>query len=224
MITTNENVELREYLQRVVGYCLLGKAPEKFLWFLYGPGATGKTTFLCGLLTAFGDYGAYTAFDTWTLGKREYSSHRGRLEKSHYIVRKDLTHLEKTRLVISDDAYESAIFDEDLLKTITNGGGRLTCARKHSGNYQFEIRFKLIIATNYIPAIRDETLRERIKLIPFDNVIPEQIRDPDFSLISSSGEAIMSWAVEGFRKYKERGFGTCEAVEKATAKLDQLIN
>ena len=39
---TMRNEELQIYLQKLCGYCLIGKRNEQFIIFVVGPGANGK--------------------------------------------------------------------------------------------------------------------------------------------------------------------------------------
>ena len=48
--------EEQAYLQKWAGYMLWGGAPEEKLLFLYGPGGTGKGTFINTIAYALGDY------------------------------------------------------------------------------------------------------------------------------------------------------------------------
>ena len=52
--------ELIAYLQRAVGYSLTGLTTEQALFFLYGNGANGKSTFLGVVLSLLGDYATQT--------------------------------------------------------------------------------------------------------------------------------------------------------------------
>lgn len=54
---TGGDVELAAYLQRVVGYVVSGRMDEEALFFLLGPAASGKSTFVRVLLDVLGDYG-----------------------------------------------------------------------------------------------------------------------------------------------------------------------
>ncbi|MEQ1729535.1 MAG: hypothetical protein ABL982_14260, partial [Vicinamibacterales bacterium] len=47
--------DLRDFLQRAVGYSLFGLTSEQVAFLLYGHGANGKSTFLVALRAAFGD-------------------------------------------------------------------------------------------------------------------------------------------------------------------------
>lgn len=53
----NEQDDLIQYIQRLVGYSLTGDTREQCLVFLYGSGANGKSTFVETLMELFGDYG-----------------------------------------------------------------------------------------------------------------------------------------------------------------------
>src|SRR5512132_2093506 len=53
---TNEDLELQKYLQRVAGYCLTGHTSEHAMFFLYGTGANGKSTFINTASYIWGDY------------------------------------------------------------------------------------------------------------------------------------------------------------------------
>jgi putative DNA primase/helicase len=48
---------MRLFLQRAVGYSLSGSTKEQCLFFLYGSGANGKSTFLKVIQTMLGEYG-----------------------------------------------------------------------------------------------------------------------------------------------------------------------
>ena len=51
----NDNKELCAYLQRAVGYALTGDVSEQVMFFLYGTGANGKSTFLETIRAMLGD-------------------------------------------------------------------------------------------------------------------------------------------------------------------------
>src|SRR5262249_4307589 len=63
---TNYQGELSAYLQRVAGYSLTGSTQEHALFFLYGLGANGKTTFLNAITACAGDYHRTAPIETFT--------------------------------------------------------------------------------------------------------------------------------------------------------------
>ena len=55
---TDENEELKSFLQRAAGYTLSGNTSEEVLFMVYGVTASGKTTFLETLKSILGEYAA----------------------------------------------------------------------------------------------------------------------------------------------------------------------
>ena len=55
---TAGDAELQAFLQRACGYSLTGLTVEHALFFLYGTGANGKSTFVETLRGIMGDYAA----------------------------------------------------------------------------------------------------------------------------------------------------------------------
>jgi putative DNA primase/helicase len=49
------DAELCEFLQRAAGYSLTGSVREEVLFFIHGPGGSGKSTFLEALKATLGD-------------------------------------------------------------------------------------------------------------------------------------------------------------------------
>ena len=57
--------KVRAFVKRAVGYAASGDTREEALFFLHGPPATGKSTFLEALKGALGDYAMTANFDTF---------------------------------------------------------------------------------------------------------------------------------------------------------------
>src|SRR5207302_1305515 len=109
------NRDLIGYLQRVVGYCLTADVSEQALWFLYGDGSNGKSTFLLTILAMLGDYGMQAVSDLLLQKHNE----------SHPTERADLF---GRRLVATIEVDEGRRIAEALMKQMT-GGDRIR-ARK----------------------------------------------------------------------------------------------
>jgi len=52
----DENQEMIDYLQKIVGNCLTGSISERAIFIFYGHGRNGKSTFLRVLQDLMGDY------------------------------------------------------------------------------------------------------------------------------------------------------------------------
>ena len=60
-----DNVNLRQYLHRLMGYAVTGDTSEEVLIFIYGPSRSGKGTFLNTIHTVLGPLAASTDMDTF---------------------------------------------------------------------------------------------------------------------------------------------------------------
>src|SRR5262249_50744811 len=63
---TGGDADLILFLRRMAGYSLTGSTEEHALFFLYGLGANGKSTFLNAITAAAGDYHCTTPIETFT--------------------------------------------------------------------------------------------------------------------------------------------------------------
>lgn len=64
-----DNRSLVQFLQRAIGYALTGSTREQVLFFLYGTGANGKSTFIETCRQLLGDYAQQADFDTFVTKK-----------------------------------------------------------------------------------------------------------------------------------------------------------
>ena len=82
-------------------------------------------------------------------------------------------------------------------------------------------RSKLFINTNYLPAVSDVTLFDsgRIRIIPFERHFAENEQDRSLKAYFARPEnlsAILNWAIDGLKAYKEMGLAEPDAVKEAT--------
>jgi len=202
---TRGDAELEAYLQRVVGYCLTGVTSEHALFFLYGTGANGKSVFVTTVSGILGDYATVAPMDMFmaTMGERHPT---------------DMAGLRGARLVTATETEQGRRWAESKLKTLT-GGDKITARFMRQDFFEFIPQFKLIIAGNHKPAIRnvDEAMRRRLHLIPFTVTIPPSQRDqklPEKLLAERDG--ILAWAVDGCREWQRIGLKPPAAVAAAT--------
>jgi putative DNA primase/helicase len=200
------NTGLVSYLQRVVGYCLTGDVSEQSLWFLYGLGANGKSTFLMALLALLADYGMQAVSDLLMAKHNE----------SHPTERADLF---GKRFVATIEAEEGKRMAEALMKQLT-GADKVRARRMRQDFFEFTPTHKILLAANHKPTVRgtDYAVWRRIKLIPFTVTIPEAQKDkrlPD--KLQAEGPGILAWAVRGCLDWQREGLAEPEEVRKATA-------
>jgi P4 family phage/plasmid primase-like protien len=202
---TRDDVELQAYLQRVLGYCLTGITSEHALFFLYGTGANGKSVFVNTIAAILGDYATVAPMDMFmaATGERHPT---------------DMAGLRGARLVTATETEQGRRWAESKLKALT-GGDKITARFMRQDFFEFVPQFKLVVAGNHKPAIRnvDEAMRRRLHLIPFTVTIPPNRRDqklPEKLLAERDG--IMAWALDGCRDWHASGLKPPAVVAAAT--------
>jgi P4 family phage/plasmid primase-like protien len=206
------DLAVRQYLQRLAGYTLLGANPERKLIFLIGPSSTGKTTFL-KLLTA--------VLGSGTAGPFSLSLFR---DKGHDAPRPDMLVALGRRFIHTTEASTEWKLHADTIKHIT-GGDQLTARGMFSNKFTERVAtFTPWIATNAYPRIEhaDPALWRRLVAVRFDNVVPDADDNPEFTLDFPAAQraGILRWAVDGYRTYCVKGLGDAPAaVTKATEQL-----
>mgnify|MGYP000317102185 CR=1 FL=1 len=202
---TQGDREYAEYLQRFAGYCLTGSTQEHALFFLYGTGANGKSVFVNTLFTLLGDYAANAPMDTFmeTRGDRHPT---------------DLAGLRGSRFVGATETEQGRRWNESKIKEIT-GGDRVSARFMRQDFFTYVPQFKLVIAGNHKPAIRniDEAMRRRLHLIPFTITVPPEKRDKQLQTkLLAEANGIFSWGVEGCLAWQREGLRQPQSVLDAT--------
>lgn len=211
------DIELVEYMQRIVGYSLTGSITEQCFFMCYGAGSNGKTTFLNTVQRLMG---AYT--DTLSPNSLMLSQNNDR-------ARGDLAKLQGKRLVISSEPNEGQTFDESLLKALT-GGDVVPVRFLYGEEFPLVAQFKLWIMTNEKPKVRgtNNGIWRRVRLIPFLYTFTdaEKIENYEELYILPEIEGILNWAIEGCKKYLSEGIKTpaqvLEAVDEYKRDMDQI--
>ncbi len=208
---TGGNEELSNFLQQAVGYSLTAVTSEEVLFFVHGPGATGKSTFLEATRSTLGDYARTADFEAF-LKRQQVGG-----------ARNDIACLAGARLVISIEVDEGKQLAEGLVKMLT-GGDTVTARMLYKEAIQFSPGFKLWLCANHAPKVRadDDAMWRRILRIPFERVIPKNQRDPSLKAIlkdpARGGAAILAWAVKGCLEWQRAGLAVPKVVEAATEK------
>lgn len=201
-----DDPELIEYVKRLVGYSIAGGSEEHILPFLYGTGANGKSTFVETIMKLLGtDYAMKGAPDL-LMSKRN---------DSHPTDRADLF---GKRFVACVETEAGKLMAESLVKEMT-GGDRLRARRMREDFWEFVPTHHIWLVGNHKPTIRgtDEGIWRRIKLIPFDVVIPEKKRDGKLpAKLARELPGILNWAIEGYRAWHDGGLVEPNVVSAST--------
>jgi putative DNA primase/helicase len=202
-----ENADLISFIRRAVGYSLTADISEQVLFFLYGKGANGKSTFVECLQQLFGSYWSKATTALYTLDRHASEP------------LPEIARLVGKRLVTGSETEEGAKLAESRVKDIT-GGDTLTGRELYCQAFNFKPTHKLWIYGNHRPDVRgnDDGIWRRIRLIPFKVQIPEKQRDPKLlEKLLQELPGILSWAIKGCLEWQKNGLGTPLAVLDATA-------
>jgi putative DNA primase/helicase len=201
----------REFLQRFAGYSLTTATSEDRFAFLCGPGGSGKSTMLEALRQAWGSYATAADFDTFLASRRDAGA-----------ASEDRAALHGARLVTAVETRGQKRWDTGLVKKLT-GGDPMRARKLFQNSFEFKPVFKLWLAANDRPRVSadDDGFWRRILEVPFLKGRPEE-RDRDTRIRAEitdphrSGSAILAWAVEGCRQWRNRGLGVSDDVRLAT--------
>jgi putative DNA primase/helicase len=201
--------EQRGFLKRCAGYSLTGDTSEERLLFIYGPEASGKSTFIETLKASLGDYAATADFETF-LARRDVGG-----------PRPDLARLAGARFVSSIEVEDGKRLAEGLVKLLT-GGDTITVRELYQRAFEFKPQFTLWLAANDEPRVRDDdgAIWRRILQIPFTVSIPEEDRDPQIKATlrdpAAAGPAVLAWAVQGCLEWQRIGLAPPKLILEAT--------
>lgn len=184
------------YVQRCMGYSLLGDPTERTMFMLHGPSGTGKSVFTSVMTKIFGTYGATAPASTFQAKKQSDTL--------------DLHKLKGARFVATSELPEGAQLNEDLVKRIS--GGDMVLSR---GHYEAFTEWKpscvVWIATNYLPKITadDGAIWRRAKSIPmrveFGGKSDREETRGLSEILTQEADGILNWLLEGLEEYRKLG-------------------
>jgi putative DNA primase/helicase len=187
-VATGGDEEYIAFLKRAVGYTFTGLSNLDRIFMVYGPGGTGKNTFLEPIFTVLGEYATTldTSIVTPTNGLASAS---------------DMYHiasLHSKRLAWVDELPEGERFKENTMKKLS-GSGMLTGRHPGGRPFTFPMRAKVWISSNHRPPIYDDAMWRRLYALPFvhapqtpDLYLKQYLTDP-----SGGAPGVLAWGIEG---------------------------
>jgi putative DNA primase/helicase len=198
--------DVRGFVQRIVGVGLLGQVREHILSIWTGSGANGKGSLDRALQHTLGDYAIAAEPDLFM--------HR---ESAHPTGEMDLLGVRWVTVSESDQGRRLA---EATMKRLT-GGDTIRARRMRQDFVEFEPSHTATLITNHLPKVSgdDPAIWRRIRVVPFNVVIPDDEQDHELDdRLQLEADAILTWAVDGWRQYLDRGLDAPESVIAATDK------
>lgn len=204
-LVTGGDLSLGRWIRRAVGYTLTGLTDEQKLFFLWGNGANGKSTFVDVVAHVLGSYATQADAGLLT-GSTEHPT--------------QLAGLRGARLVVADETGQGRKLAEQRVKAIT-GGKTIKARFMRQDFFEFTPRFKLWITGNHKPEIAgtDHGIWRRLKLVPFTAVLGDDRRVLGYDeILLREAAGILNWALAGLREWIDLGgLGEPEVVRRATA-------
>jgi len=199
------NQGLIDFLQRAIGYSLTGLITEQCLFFMYGVGANGKSTFVNTIASMLGDYAQKAPTEML-------------MAKYNATIPNDIARLPGSRFVVAAEIEEGRRLAESLVKDLT-GGDTMVARYLHQEFFEFKPTHKLWVYGNHKPIIKgtDEGIWRRMRLIPFEVTIPKAEQDEALcTKLQDELPGILAWAVRGCMEWQRDGLGMPAAVQDAT--------
>ncbi len=208
-LITEGDVELKDFLRQVCGSAAIGLPLEEGLFFAYGKGRNGKSTFFNALQTVLGDYAGTINPDTLTQDKSSkeatYATLRGK------------------RLVVCSELEEGQYLSVKALKRIASNDHKLTVERKYHDPEEITPTHTICLHTNNLPRVTETDFgtERRLTVIPFNATMPEgqaDVKNYGHILAEKAGGAILQWLISGAVDYLAAGshLPKSDAVEMVT--------
>lgn len=194
------DVELREYLLRILGYCLTGEIKEQAFFVFYGNGANGKSVLVNLLRNILGTLTGSVAQDAFIL-KRNGNS-----------LNPSLVNVKDTRMAFVSEGNNGQEMDSALIKSIS-GGDDVQARELYKGFISLNPHFKIFITTNYMPAINfaDDAMLRRTKIIRFENQFTGDKCDYELpGKLQAEAEGILKLLISYAVKYYQEGLAPYE--------------
>jgi len=157
------------------------------------------------VIAALGDYA--DAADSGLLTARSFDAHPT-----------GVADLYGMRLAILHETDAGRHLAEGTVKRLT-GGDRLKARRMREDFWSFDPSHTFVMLTNHKPIVAgtDEGIWRRLRLVPWEVVIPESERDEDLGAkLAAELDAVLAWLAAGYRDWAKRGLADPERVTAAT--------
>ena len=221
-LTAPADEDTRAWMQTRIGQALTGHpTPDGVIVVCQGTGENGKTGLLHdGVMPAAGDYGALVSPKLITTSKNEHSTERADLRGQRFLMAEELT--------------EDRALNVTAIKQITDVS-TIKARYCKKDNFTFTASHSLFITTNYIPVVHetDHGTWRRFALVQF----PYTFRKPSEALVgpmdrrgdpqlkarlragpTGQHDAVLTWAVDGARRWYAEGFPALPASVEASTR------
>lgn len=198
---------IRDFLQRLMGYCLTGVIREHIFPINHGGGRNGKGTFANAIMRMMGDYAAQVPTELLMMKQGE----------AHPAERAMLMGL---RFASASETEEGRPFNVALIKQLT-GGDPISARFMRENFFTFMPTHKLWVSVNPAPVVREMTVAiwSRLILIPWGVSFAGREDTGLGDRLAAEAPGILRWAAEGALAWQDGGLQVPDLVRAATQSL-----
>ncbi len=214
---TEGNKEKAQFLQRALGYSLLGINKAECMFIAYGQTRCGKGTLFNSIAKVLGsgENGYGGTINSSLVCESKFK------DKDYNAPEPMLADTVGVRYLTLSETKSNAVLDETAIKSLTGRDPRKT-RQLHSTAFTFTPQFTIWLSTNFLPKVNDDSVfkSDRIWVIEFNKHFDENTRDNDLKELFDTKNAqmtILQWLVDGYRDYSVQGLNPPQCVREATA-------
>ena len=207
-----------DFLQRALGYSILGKSNEACMFILHGKTTrNGKSTLLGAIERMLGDYSCVSPVGLICKSRNDSDS----AESASPL----LASLKGKRFVTLSESNDYGKLDEEKIKLYT-GGEAITARALYEKPVSFLPQFTMWLSCNDLPAVRDRSLfaSERVRVVEFNRHFSQEEQDKNLSEIfdeDKNRSGIFMWLIRGYIEYKKRGLVMAEHLLKPVRQYEK---
>lgn len=214
---TQDNKDKADYLQRALGYSILGTGKEECMFFLHGKTTrNGKSTMLDAIQHLLGDYSTVAPVELICRNERQ---------KNAEAANPVLARLKGKRMVTMSESDTAGKLDEATIKQYT-GGEDITARELYQSAITFKPQFTMWLSCNDLPAVKDKSLfaSDRVRVIEFNRHFSDEEQDKglkDYFETPEAMKGIFTWLVTGYFKYRRFGLKMCDDMKKVIKQYEK---
>ncbi len=215
---TSRDREKARYLQKALGYSLLGENTKECMFVAYGSKTrNGKGTLFNTIAKVLGmsrENGYGSTMKSGLICESKYK------EKDYNAAEPMLADTVGIRYLTLSETKDDITLDETAIKSLT-GRDPLKTRQLHSAAFVFTPQFTIWLSTNFLPRVNDDSVfkSDRIWVIPFNEHFDESNRDEhlkEFFIKEGNRVTVLRWLLDGYRMFVKEGLTPPECVREAT--------
>jgi putative DNA primase/helicase len=210
-----DNPEMRRFMLRYMGYCMLGISPEKVFVLAHGNGDNGKTVIAEILKAVLGNYAQCAEWDSFSVNRSGS-------------IRNDIACLWNARFVYCDEGEHDVKIAAGKLKALS-GSGSMKARFLNKEFFTFLIKFKMMLIANIRPKLpsADQALWSRVLDIHMKHDYreghPKRI-DKLKAKLWDEREGIMAKMVKAAHEYLKNGLNPPDEIRASTESYRNAID